>query len=98
MLRLSQLQALKILGTINIRLDNLNESIREIMIAIDDNEIQFNKARRQGLELIKEFDKYTKLANMIIEKYLNNVTNCEPIKNLISFVSWFNEYKPFFQN
>lgn len=98
MLRLSQLQALKILGTINIRLGNLKESIREIIIAIDDNEIQFNKARRQGLELIKEFDKYTKLANRIIEKYLNNVTNCEPIKNLISIVSWFNEYEPFFQN
>lgn len=98
MLRLSQLQALKILGTINIRLDNLNNSMREIMIAIDDNEIQFNKARRQGLELIKDFDKYVKLANRIIEKYLNDVTNCEPIKNLTSIVSYFNEYKPFFQN
>lgn len=98
MLRLSQLHALKILETINIRLGNLKESIREIMIAIDGNEIQFNKARRQGLELIKDFDKYAKLANRIIEKYLNNVTNCEPVKYLISIVSWFNEYMPFFQN
>lgn len=98
MLSLSQLQALKILETINIHLGNLKESTVEIMIAIDDNEIQFNKARRQGLELIKEFDKYTKLANRIIEKYLNNVTNCEPIENLSVIVSWFNEYKPFFQN
>lgn len=98
MLRLSQLQALKILGTINIRFDNLKNSIREILIAIDDNEIQFNKARRQGLELIKEFDRYAKLANRIIEKYLNNVTNCEPIKNLAAIISYFNEYKPFFQN
>lgn len=98
MLRLSQLQALKILENINICLGSLQNSIREIMIAIDDNEIQFNKARRQGLELIKEFDKYAKLANRIIEKYLNNVTNCEPIKNLTSIVSYFNEYKPFFQN
>ena len=68
------------------------------MIAIDGNEIQFNKARRQGLELVKEFDKYSKLANRIIEKYLNDVINCEPIKNLSSIVSIFNEYKPFFQN
>lgn len=98
MLRLSQLQALKILENLNICLGDLKNSIREIMIAIDDNEIQFNKARRQGLELIKEFDKYAKLANRIIEKYLNNVTNCEPIKNLTSIVSYFNEYKPFFQN
>lgn len=98
MLRLSQLQALKILENIDMCLGSLQNSIREIMIAIDDNEIQFNKARRQGLELIKEFDKYTKLANRIIEKYLNDVTNCEPIKNLISIVSWINEYKPFFQN
>lgn len=98
MLRLSQLQALKILGTINIRLDNLKNSIREIMIAIDDNEIQFNKARRQGLELIKEFDRYAQLANRIIEKYLNDVTNCESIKNLDSIVFYFNEYKAIFQN
>lgn len=98
MLRLSQLQALKILENINICLGSLKNSIREIMIAIDGNEIQFNKARRQGLELVKEFDKYSKLANRIIEKYLNDVINCEPIKNLSSIVSIFNEYKPFFQN
>lgn len=68
------------------------------MNRIDDNEIQFNKARRQGLELIKEFDRYAKLANRIIEKYLNHVTNCELVENLAAIVSYFNEYKPFFQN
>ena len=98
MLRLSQLQALKILENINICLGSLQNSIREIMIAIDDNEIQFNKARRQGLELIKEFDRYAKLANRIIEKYLNNVINCEAIKKFGLHVSYSNEYKPFFQN
>lgn len=98
MLRLSQLQALKILENINICLGSLQKSIREIMIAIDDNEMQFNKARRQGLELIKEFDKYVKLANRIIEKYLNNVTNCDEIKELEDIVLYDNEYKLFFQN
>ncbi len=98
MLRLSQLQALKILENINICLGSLQKSIREIMIAIDDNEMQFNKARRQGLELIKEFDKYVKLANRIIEKYLNDVTNCDEIKELEDIVLYYNEYKLFFQN
>lgn len=98
MLTLSQLQALKILENINICLGSLQKSIREIMIAIDDNEMQFNKARRQGLELIKEFDKYVKLANRIIEKYLNDVTNCNEIKELDDIVFYYNEYKPFFQN
>lgn len=65
MLGLSQLQAIKILETINIRLVNYKNSIREILAAIDDNEIQFCKARRQGLELIKEFDKYAALAYRI---------------------------------
>ena len=98
MLRLSQLHALKILETINIRLGNLKNSIREIMIAIDNNEIQFNKARRQGLELIKEFDKYETLAYAIIKKHLNDVTNCNEIEELDCIVYCYNEYTPFFQN
>lgn len=98
MLRLSQLRALKILETINIRLCNLKNSIREILNAIDDNEIQFNKARRQGLELIKEFDKYETLAYAIIKKHLNDVTNCKQIEELEYIVICYNEYKPFFQN
>lgn len=98
MLNLSQLHALIILENINICLGSLQKSMRGIMIAIDGNKIQSCKARRQGLEIIKDFDKYAKLANRIIEKYLNDVTNCEPIKNLTSLVSYFNEYKPFFQN
>lgn len=98
MLRLSQLHALKILEAINIRLGSLKNSIREIIIAIDDNEIQFNKARRQGLELFKEFDRYETLAYAIIKKHLNDVTNCNAIKKLDYFVSSCSEYKPFFQN
>ena len=98
MIQLSQLHAIKILETINLRLGSFKNSTHEIMVAIDENKIQFCKARRQGLEFIKEFDKYAKLANRIIEKHLNNVTNCEPIKNFTSIVSYFNEYKPFFQN
>lgn len=98
MLRLSQLHALKILEAINIRLGNLKNSIRDIMIAIDNNEIQFNKARRQGLELIKEFDKYETLAYAIIKKHLNDVTNCNAIEKLDNIVFSYNEYKPFFQN
>lgn len=98
MLRLSQLHALKILEAINIRLVRLKNSIREIMVAIDDNEIQFNKARRQGLELIKEFDKYETLAYAIIKKHLNDVTNCNAIKELDDIVFYYNEDKPFFQN
>ena len=98
MIRLSQLQALKILENINIYLGGLLNSMREIMIAVDENEMQFNKARRQGLELINDFDKYANLANRIAEKYLNDVINCEPIKKMISIVSDFNERKPFFQN
>lgn len=98
MLRLSQLHALKILEAINIRLVRLKNSIREIMVAIDDNEIQFNKARRQGLELIKEFDKYETLAYAIIKKHLNDVTNCNAIESLDFIVFSYNEYKPFFQN
>lgn len=98
MLRLSQLHALKILEAINIRLGNLKNSIRDIMIAIDDNEIQFNKARRQGLDLIKEFDKYETLAYAIIKKHLNDVTNCNEIEALDYIVFSCKEYKPFFQN
>lgn len=98
MLRLSQLHALKILETINIRLGGLKNSIREILIAIDDNEIQFNKARRQGLEIIKEFDKYETLAYAIIKKHLNDVTNCNAIEDLDYIVSSCSEYKLFFQN
>ena len=98
MINLSQLQAMKILETINLRLSSFKNSVYEIMVAIDENKIQFCKARRQGLEIIKDFDKYAKLANRISEKYLNDVTNCEPIKNLTSIISYFNEYKPFFQN
>lgn len=98
MLRLSQLHALKILENINICLGSLKNSMRDIMCAIDDNEIQFNKARRQGLEFIKDFDKYIKLANRIIEKYLNDVTNCKQIEELDDIVFYYNEYKPFFQN
>lgn len=98
MLRLSQLHALKILEAINIRLGNLKNTIQEIMIAIDNNEIQFNKARRQGLELIKEFDKYETLAYAIIKKHLNDVTNCNAIEKLDYIVFSYNEYKPFFQN
>lgn len=98
MLRLSQLHALKILEAINIRLGNLKNSIRDIMIAIDDNEIQFNKARRQGLEIIKEFDKYETLAYAIIKKHLNDVTNCNAIEELDYFVSSCSGYKSFFQN
>ena len=98
MLRLSQLQALKILETINLRLVGCKNSMREILIAVDDNKIQFNKARRQGLELIKEFDRYANLAYRIIEKHLNGVTNCKPIEILDSIVSCYNEYSHFFQN
>lgn len=98
MLRLSQLHALKILKTINIRLGELKNSIREILVAIDENKIQFCKARRQGLEFIKEFDKYAALAHRIIKKYLNDVTNCKQIKELGDIVFYYNEYKPFFQN
>ena len=72
--------------------------MREILIAVDDNKIQFNKARRQGLELIKEFDRYANLAYRIIEKHLNDVTNCKPIEILGSIVSCYNEYSHFFQN
>lgn len=68
------------------------------MVAIDRNEIQFCKARRQGLEIIKEFDKYAALSRRIIEKYLNDVSNCKPIEELDFIVSYFDEYKPFFQN
>ena len=68
------------------------------MIAIDDDKMQFCKARRQGLELIKEFDKYAALAYRIIKKHLNDVTNCKSIKDLDSIVFYYNEYKPFFQN
>lgn len=98
MLQLSRLHAIKILETINLRLSGFKNSIYEIMVAIDENKIQFCKARRQGLEIIKDFDKYAKLANRITEKYLDDVTNCEPIKNLASLISYFNEYKPFFLN
>lgn len=98
MLRLSALHALKILETINIRLGSLKNSIREILVAIDENKIQFCKARRQGLELIKEFDKYAALAHRITKKYLNDVTNCEQIKELEHIIFFYNEYKPFFQN
>lgn len=98
MLTLSQLQSLKILETINIRLGILKNSIREILVAIDENKIQFCKARRQGLEFIKEFDKYAALAHRIIKKYLNDVTNCNEIKELEYIVRYYNEYKPFFQN
>lgn len=98
MLRLSQLQALKILEAINIRLGNLKKSMLDIMTAIDNNNFQFCKARRQGLELIKEFDRYETLAYRIIEKYLNNVTNCDEIKELEDIVLYYNEHKLFFQN
>lgn len=81
-----------------MRLGNLKNSIWEIMIAIDDNKIQFNKARRQGLELIKEFDKYAALAYRIIKKHLNDVTNCNAIEELDGIVYCCNGYKPFFQN
>lgn len=98
MLTLSQLHALKILETIYIRLAGCKKSIREILIAVDENKVQFHKARRQGLELIKEFDRYETLAYRIIEKYLNNVTNCDEIKELEDIVLYYNEYKLFFQN
>lgn len=98
MLNLSQLQAIKILETINLRFSSFKNSVYEIMVAIDENKIQFCKARRQGLDLIKDFDKYAKLANRIIAKHLNDVTNCKEIKDIIAVVSNFNEYKPFFQN
>lgn len=68
------------------------------MVAIDRNEIQFCKARRQGLEIIKEFDKYAALSRRIIKKHLNDVSNCKPIEELDFIVSYFDEYKPFFQN
>ncbi len=98
MLSLSQLQALRIIETINIRLNSFKKSIYEIMDAIDENEIQFCKARRQGLELIKEFDKYAALSRRIIKKYLNDVMNCKAIEELDFIVSRYNEYKIIFQN
>lgn len=98
MLRLSQLQALKILETIAIRLADYKNSMRAIMIAIDCNTIQFHKARRQGLELIKDFDKYAQLANRIIEKYLSDVTNCAEIDELTRIIFYYNRYKAYFQN
>lgn len=72
--------------------------MRDIMIAIDNNNFQFCKARRQGLEIIKEFYRYETLAYRIIEKYLNDVTNCDEIQELEDIVLCYNEYKPFFQN
>lgn len=98
MLSLSQLHALKILEAINIRLVRLKNSVRDIMVAVDDNNMQFCKARRQGLELIKEFDKYKTLAYAIIKKHLNDVTGCNAIEELDYIVSSYSEYKPFFQN
>lgn len=98
MLTLSQLHALKILETIYIRLAGCKKSIREILIAVDENKVQFHKARRQGLELIKEFDRYAALANKIIEKHLSDVTNCTQIDELTRIIYYYNEYKPFFLN
>lgn len=98
MLRLSQLHALKILEAINIRLSSLKNSIREIIIDVEDNKGPFCKARKQGSELIKEFDKYETLAYAIIKKHLNDVTNCNEIKELDDIVFYYNKYKPFFQN
>lgn len=98
MLRLSQLHALAILETIDLCLRGYKDSIREILIAVDEKAIQFHKARRQGLDLIKEFDKYAKLAYEIIEKHLYDVTNCAEIDELTRIVYYYNEYKPFFLN
>lgn len=96
----SQLHAIKVLNVLCARLNDLRNATNEIIDGVNRGKLQHCKARRQGLELAKEIDKYITLACKIATKYLEGI-NTECYKSTIDLDAWLKygeAVKTYFQN
>lgn len=96
----TQIHAINVLVTISVHLYNLRSYAGEIIDGVNRGKLQHCKARRQGLELAKEIDKYISLACKITTKYLDGV-NTECYKSTIDLSAWMKygeAVKSYFQN
>lgn len=96
----SQLHAINVLGTISVHLNNLRSYAGEIIKEVNRGKLQHCKARRQGLELAAEIDRYITLACKIATKYLDGI-NTDCYRSTIDLGAWLKygeAVKTYFQN